>query len=254
MRRRAKCVRGRSSTIQLIAQRTARGRLHDGWRRAGFAAGHIHRERAERSRCSPGRSRITRKTGDDSRQQRRGGVSITDEHGQPLASYELEPLLITGLSEDANRTKRRLMTYDEIPPNLVQAVVAIEDRRFFEHGGVDYIRMLGAIAQRSDAGAPLDGRRLDADDAAGARILSDAGAAHQAQAHRDRDHLPARAPLYQEADLRRCMPTRSTWGSAAVFPSTDSAKRRRRTSAKMCGSSTWRSARCWRALSRARTG
>ena len=51
-----------------------------------------------------------------------GGVvsSITDDHGQPLSSYELEPLLITGLSEDANRTKRRLLTYDEIPQNLVQ--------------------------------------------------------------------------------------------------------------------------------------
>ncbi len=71
--------------------------------------------------------------------------SITDGHGQPLSSYELEPLLITGLSEGANRTKRRLTTYDEIPQSLVQAVVAIEDRRFFEHGGVDYFRMLGAL-------------------------------------------------------------------------------------------------------------
>ena len=70
--------------------------------------------------------------------------SIADEHGQALTSYELEPLLITGLSEDANRTKRRLITYDEIPPNLVQAVLAIEDRRFFEHGGVNYWRLLGA--------------------------------------------------------------------------------------------------------------
>ncbi|HEY1767304.1 MAG TPA: transglycosylase domain-containing protein [Terracidiphilus sp.] len=76
----------------------------------------------------------------------RGEVdSITDQHGQPLASYELEPLLITGLSEDANRTKRRLITYDEIPPNLVHAVVGIEDRRFFDHGGVDYYRLLGAL-------------------------------------------------------------------------------------------------------------
>jgi penicillin-binding protein 1B len=76
----------------------------------------------------------------------RGEVdSITDQHGQPLASYELEPLLITGLSEDANRTKRRLITYDEIPPNLVHAVVGIEDRRFFDHGGVDYYRILGAL-------------------------------------------------------------------------------------------------------------
>jgi penicillin-binding protein 1B len=71
--------------------------------------------------------------------------TITDANGQELASYELEPLLITGLSEDANRTKRRLLNYDEIPPNLVNAVVAIEDRRFFEHNGVDYWRMLGAL-------------------------------------------------------------------------------------------------------------
>lgn len=69
--------------------------------------------------------------------------SISDDHGQQLSSYELEPLLITGLSDDANRTKRRLITYDEIPPNLVQAVLAIEDRRFFEHSGVNYFSMMG---------------------------------------------------------------------------------------------------------------
>ncbi|UWZ86619.1 transglycosylase domain-containing protein [Occallatibacter riparius] len=69
--------------------------------------------------------------------------SITDDKGQPLASYELEPVLITGLSEDANRTKRRLVTYDQLPQNLVNAVLAIEDRRFFEHGGVNYTSMLG---------------------------------------------------------------------------------------------------------------
>jgi penicillin-binding protein 1B len=70
-------------------------------------------------------------------------ISIADDHGQPLSSYELEPLLITGLSEDVNRTKRRLISYDEIPSNLVQAVLAIEDRRFFEHGGVNYFSMMG---------------------------------------------------------------------------------------------------------------
>jgi penicillin-binding protein 1B len=76
-----------------------------------------------------------------------GGVvdTISDEHGQALSSYELEPLLITGLSEGAQRTKRRVLTYDEIPPNLVHAVIAIEDRRFFEHSGIDYWRILGAM-------------------------------------------------------------------------------------------------------------
>jgi len=71
--------------------------------------------------------------------------SITDEHGQALSSYELEPLLITGLSEGAQRTKRRVLTYEEIPPNLVHAVIAIEDRRFFEHSGIDFWRILGAM-------------------------------------------------------------------------------------------------------------
>jgi penicillin-binding protein 1B len=71
--------------------------------------------------------------------------SITDDHGQPLSSYELEPLLITGLSDDPNRTKRRLVTYDELPQNLIQAVLAIEDRRFFEHSGVNYWRLIEAV-------------------------------------------------------------------------------------------------------------
>ena len=66
--------------------------------------------------------------------------SITAENGAPLAAYQLEPQLITALSGE-NRTKRRLVTYDEIPPNMVQAVLAIEDRRFFEHGGINYVRI-----------------------------------------------------------------------------------------------------------------
>ncbi len=66
--------------------------------------------------------------------------SITAENGAPLAAYQLEPQLITALSGE-NRTKRRLVTYGEIPPNMVQAVLAIEDRRFFEHGGINYLRI-----------------------------------------------------------------------------------------------------------------
>ena len=66
--------------------------------------------------------------------------SVTAENGVALAAYKLEPQLITALSEDKNRTKRRLVTYNQIPPQLVQAVLAIEDRRFFEHGGINYVR------------------------------------------------------------------------------------------------------------------
>src|SRR5579864_6525445 len=83
--------------------------------------------------------------------------SISDDKGQPLASYELEPVLITGLSEDANRTKRRLITYDEIPQNLVHAVLAIEDRRFFEHGGVNYFRLMEAVFRDLTTGQKQQG-------------------------------------------------------------------------------------------------
>jgi penicillin-binding protein 1B len=67
--------------------------------------------------------------------------SITAENGAALSAYELEPQLITALSEDKNRTKRRLVTYNQIPPQLVQAVVAIEDRDFFNHSGINYLRI-----------------------------------------------------------------------------------------------------------------
>lgn len=71
--------------------------------------------------------------------------TILGENNVNLNAYELEPLLITGLSEDKSRTKRRLVDYGEMPPDLIHAVTSIEDRRFFEHGGVDYIRLLGAV-------------------------------------------------------------------------------------------------------------
>ncbi|HLJ78577.1 MAG TPA: transglycosylase domain-containing protein [Acidobacteriaceae bacterium] len=64
-------------------------------------------------------------------------TEVTGDNGQQLAAYELEPLLVTGLS-DANHAKRRLVTWNDIPKNLVSAVTAIEDRRFFQHGGLDY--------------------------------------------------------------------------------------------------------------------
>jgi penicillin-binding protein 1B len=86
-----------------------------------------------------------------------GEVSrITGDGGQELEAYELEPQLITGLSGE-NRTKRRLVNFNELPPNLVNAVTSIEDRRFFEHGGVDYWRLLGALRDDLRSGRRREG-------------------------------------------------------------------------------------------------
>ena len=35
--------------------------------------------------------------------------------------------------------------YDQLPPMLLEATVCVEDRRFYEHGGVDYIGIARAI-------------------------------------------------------------------------------------------------------------
>lgn len=44
-----------------------------------------------------------------------------------------------------NREKRRFVSYEELPPALINAVLAIEDRRFFSHSGIDPIRILQAL-------------------------------------------------------------------------------------------------------------
>ena len=56
--------------------------------------------------------------------------------GVALETFTLEPeILSNDLSSKAG--KREVLAYDEIPQVLVQAILAIEDRRFFEHSGVD---------------------------------------------------------------------------------------------------------------------
>ena len=56
----------------------------------------------------------------------------------------LEPELITYLF-DESREKRRLVRYEDLPPHLIQAVLAIEDRRFFSHPGVDPFSVLARL-------------------------------------------------------------------------------------------------------------
>jgi penicillin-binding protein 1B len=55
----------------------------------------------------------------------------------------LEPEAITTLF-DQSRTKRRLVQYGDLPPDLINAILAAEDHRFFSHHGVSLWRMLGA--------------------------------------------------------------------------------------------------------------
>ena len=67
--------------------------------------------------------------------------------GRPTPdAVTLEPPLLTSLIS-TSREKRRQVPLTSIPDVMVKAVLAIEDRRFFEHPGVDPIRIAGAIVR-----------------------------------------------------------------------------------------------------------
>jgi penicillin-binding protein 1B len=74
-----------------------------------------------------------------------GAVSaINSRANGELAAYELEPQLLTSLFDAEQRSKRQLVKYDEIPKVMVDAVLSIEDRRFFQHNGVNFMRLVEA--------------------------------------------------------------------------------------------------------------
>jgi penicillin-binding protein 1B len=70
--------------------------------------------------------------------------SITDlSTRRPVLQAELAPQPMVNMS-DAGRVKRRMVKYPDIPPVLVHAIVAVEDKRFFEHSGLDLLRIAKA--------------------------------------------------------------------------------------------------------------
>lgn len=90
-----------------------------------------------RQSCYPGESAVIRFAGGRVAEIRAvpGGTALT--------SYRLEPQLISSI-DGHSRDKRRLVSFDELPKALVAAVVSAEDKRFFEHRGIDPRRVLKA--------------------------------------------------------------------------------------------------------------
>ncbi|MGA8442542.1 MAG: PBP1A family penicillin-binding protein [Candidatus Sulfotelmatobacter sp.] len=74
-----------------------------------------------------------------------GQVQRITSKGNDLSAYELEPQLVTALFDSGQRSKRQVVKYNDIPKVMVDAVLAIEDRRFFEHSGVNFTRMFEAV-------------------------------------------------------------------------------------------------------------
>jgi penicillin-binding protein 1B len=73
--------------------------------------------------------------------------------GKPAPTVTLDPPLVTALMS-GSREKRRRVPLNTIPPRVQQAVLAIEDRRFYTHPGVDFIRMVGALVTNVSGDRP----------------------------------------------------------------------------------------------------
>ena len=69
-------------------------------------------------------------------------ISAFDEQAQTSYIYDKNGDLITDFKGYENRVE---VDYGDLPANLVKAVVAVEDQRFWEHNGVDLRRLAGVI-------------------------------------------------------------------------------------------------------------
>ncbi len=76
-------------------------------------------------------------------------TSLTDYHPrEPLRVYSADGVLLGEFGEE----RRSFVPIAQIPKVVKDAVLAIEDARFYDHGGIDYIGMLRAgLAQFSEA-------------------------------------------------------------------------------------------------------
>jgi penicillin-binding protein 1B len=81
-------------------------------------------------------------------------ISLRDN--TQLTQYQLEPELVTNLF-DSSRQKRRLVQYEDIPRVLVDAVVSVEDKRYFQHAGFDPIRIVKAVIRDVQTGSKAEG-------------------------------------------------------------------------------------------------
>lgn len=75
------------------------------------------------------------------------------DNGQAIALARLDPMLIGGIYP-AHNEDRVLVKLDEVPPMLIKALITTEDRKFYQHYGVDpraIARALWANLRAADA-------------------------------------------------------------------------------------------------------
>lgn len=92
--------------------------------------------------------------------------STASDEVASLATYR--PPVVTKVYADDGKTvigefaleKRIPIKYEQIPPNLKNAILAVEDTRFFDHIGIDPVRIVGAAIKNIKTGSKEGGSTL----------------------------------------------------------------------------------------------
>jgi penicillin-binding protein 1B len=75
-----------------------------------------------------------------------GRIAKITNGTRPLDAYELQPEMISGNSA-AKRDSINTLKFEQIPEVLRNAIIVTEDRRFFEHRGIDFRGIFRALHQ-----------------------------------------------------------------------------------------------------------
>jgi len=78
------------------------------------------------------------------------------DDGARLPYVVFEPELV-GSVYDEKMQDRTLVTLDQIPPVVLDAILTTEDRDFFTHGGISFRRLVGAVLQGAARGTAVRG-------------------------------------------------------------------------------------------------
>jgi penicillin-binding protein 1B len=90
----------------------------------------------------------------------RGGESITAisdlKSSEQLDHALVEPELISSVINQ-DREKRKIIDFRDLPQNLLDAIIAIEDRQFFEHSGINWRGIARALVRDYQTGEWTEG-------------------------------------------------------------------------------------------------
>ena len=85
-------------------------------------------------------------------------ASLTSAEGAPLESFALAPEPLTHDPREKSGA-RETLAFADLPENLVRAVLAAEDRRFFEHHGLDVFGVARALSRATFGGGETSAPR-----------------------------------------------------------------------------------------------